>query len=204
MLQRTIIPTLIMFFVATAAVQAAVSVGVAANVNGEQILSFKFDKAVKAHLKSKNTNVAAIRDHKKYKQIRADILQILIGQKLIWQAAKKDGLTADDAEVDKVYNGYQSQYKDKETFLNKMKLEGYSEKTYKLDLKQQMSAKKWLQTTVISKLQIDNKEIHDFYTENVKKFQKPEQIRASHILIKIDNKSTDKAKAQAKILLKEL
>jgi peptidyl-prolyl cis-trans isomerase C len=200
---QKIFKTLFLFVIimsATAA-NAATVVGVAATVNGYEIKESKLQKALESNLKAKGTNVGSIRDPKRYKQLREEVLDVLIGQKLLWLSAKKDGLLISDEKVNKLYASYQGQYAGESDFLEKMKLEGYTEKSYRQELRQQLSAKKWLHKNVISKLKVNNDEIRDFYNKNEHRFKIPEQVHALHILIKIDKKSSNKDKKKAKKLL---
>lgn len=196
---------LVMFVAVTfAATSFAKPAGVVATVNGQQIKEAKLQKAVESHLKQQGTNVAAIRDPRKYKKLREDILDILIGQKLLWLSAQKDKLIASDEDVDKLFTQFQSQYPSKAEFLNKMKLEGYDEKSYRQELKQQISAKRWVHENVIKNVKVESKDIHEFYTSNKEKFTAPEMVHARHILIKLTQDATKKDKQKARKQLSKI
>jgi len=173
-------------------------------VNGQDIQEDKLQKAVDAHLQQQGTNVGAIRDPKKYKEVREKVLDVLIGQKLLWQSARKNNLVASDEEVDNLYKNYAAKYPSQEEFNKRMGIEGYDEKSYREELRQQLSAKKWVHENVIKAVKVEAGDIHAFYESNAEKFLNPEMVRARHILIVVDKNATDKDRKAAKKLLGKL
>jgi peptidyl-prolyl cis-trans isomerase C len=208
-MQKAVLTLLLGFVVSfslniSVAVAAANKIGVAAVVNGQEIKSEKLQKAVDAHLQQQGTNVGAIRDPKKYKEVREKVLDVLIGQKLLWQSAKKNKLVASDEEVAQLYQQYASQYPNEDAFKKKMQQEGFTEKAYREELRQQLSAKKYVQEKIVKTQTVELKEIDAFYDENKEKFKMPELVHARHILITLDKDADKKQKQQASETLKKL
>jgi peptidyl-prolyl cis-trans isomerase C len=206
---RVVVTLLASFVIANASI-ASVSAadsgkfGVAAVVNGQEIKSDKLQKAVDAHLQQKGTNIGAIRDPNRYKEVREEVLDVLIGQNLLWQSAKKNKLLASDEEVDQLYKQYVAQYPSEDEFKARMKIEGYTEKSYREELRQQLSARKYVQEKIVKTQKVDIKEIDTFYNENKEKFKTPELVHARHILITLDQNADKKQKKEARALLKKL
>lgn len=188
----------------TTAANAENVIGVAAKVNGYQIKEEKLQKAVETRLSQQGTNVGAIRDPDKYKQLRHEVLDVLIGQVLLWQSAQKENLVASDEEVETLYKQYVSQYSNENAFKLKMQQEGYNEASYRQELKQRISARKWVEAHVMKDLQISDKEVHEFYTSNKEKFVMPGQVHARHILIKVDSNSSEEDKRKAREQLQDI
>lgn len=191
-------------FMFSTAVTAENIVGVAAKVNGTQIKEAKLQKAVETRLSQQGTNVGAIRDPDKYNQIRHEVLDVLIGQELLWQSAQKDKLVASNEEVDKLYQQYISQYPNTDEFILKMKQQGYDEASYRKELKQRISARKWVEQNVIKSLQVSDEEVHEFYMSNKERFVIPGQVQARHILIKADSNTSETDKRKAKEQLQKI
>ena len=76
------------------------------------------------------------------------------------------------------------------------------------ELETKLVVEKLLKNIVESKGTIDDAEIKSYFEEHQGEFHRPEQIRASHILIKVDEnadtKTDQEARAKAEKLLKEL
>ena len=62
-----------------------------------------------------------------------------------------------------------------------------------------IAVQKWVEDNIISKIKIDDKEAKEFYEKNKDKYNEPEQVKASHILIRpADDKPQSKAAAKKK------
>lgn len=182
----------------------ALNPAIVASINGQEIDQRKLNNAVEGFLRSKGVNSGAIRDPNKFKKIRHEVLDILISQELLWQAAKKDKLLASDQDVEKALQQVSSQFADKNDFISKIREGGFDEKSYRKNLKQQLSAQQWLEKNVYKKLSVDNKEIHTFYTENKDKFVTPEQVKARHILMTLKKDSPEEERSKARSTLEKL
>jgi peptidyl-prolyl cis-trans isomerase C len=78
----------------------------------------------------------------------------------------------------------------------------------RLDIRQQMQAMKLVEAEIGPTVEVTDVEVTDFYTKNPEKFQEPESVHASHILIRTpdatDEAQKKKARAEAQSVLAEL
>jgi peptidyl-prolyl cis-trans isomerase C len=51
---------------------------------------------------------------------------------------------------------------------------------------------------IVRKINVSDKEVKEYYDANLEKFKQPEQVKASHILIKVDPKADESGKAEAR------
>lgn len=86
--------------------------------------------------------------------------------------------------------------------------EGFDKKT---EVKEQLQyiiddflVKEYLMQAVIEKVSVTESELKDFYNSNKEKFTTPEQIKASHILIKVNFGATEDDKKKAKEKAKQM
>ena len=179
----------------------AIEIGIAATVQGTTISEKRLQQEIDNYLRQQGTNVAAIRDPKRFKEVRIKILDVLIGQELLWQAAQRDQTIAADAEVDQAFERYQAQFKDDLTFDIKLQQGGHNQTTFYADLRRRISAQKWIDKFVKNELAVSAAEVHGFYLENGNQFSAPEEIRARHILIKLESGASDEARENARALL---
>ncbi|MDH3763718.1 MAG: peptidylprolyl isomerase [Gammaproteobacteria bacterium] len=201
------IPTLSLLMVllslSASAVHAA-KIGVAATVNGTEILERKLQTAVNNYMREQGSDVGAIRLPENFQQVRSKVLDVLIGQELLWQAASRDKTIADDAEVDLAFERFQAQFEDETDLEINLQNGGYTQKTYYEDLRRRLSAQKWIDKFVTNGLEVSADEIHTFYVDNGEKFSRPEAIRARHILIKLESGASDEARENARSLLTDI
>ncbi len=197
----SLLSLLMVLLLSTAAPLYATEIGIAATVQGTNISEKKLQQEIDNYLQQQGTNVAAIRDPKRFKEVRTKILDVLIGQELLWQAAQRDKTIADDAEVGQAFKLYQAQFKDDLTFDIKLKQGGHNKTTFYADLRRRISAEKWIDKFVKNSIEVSADEIHAFYLENGREFTQPEEIRARHILIKLDSGASDETRENARALL---
>jgi len=193
--------TLLVFLLSASFVVHASKIGIAATVQGEDISEVRLQNSIDSYLQQQGTNIGAIRDPKRFKAVREKVLDVLIGQELLWQAAYKNKLIASDEEISQAYKQYQAQFDDELSFNIKIQEGGYNKTTFQEYLKQQLSAQKWIQEFVAKDVIVDESEIHAFYLENQQQFIQPEKIRARHILIKVKPQAGNAEKEIASSLL---
>lgn len=161
------------------------SIGVAATVEGKEISERKLQYSIDSYMGQQESGISAIRNPKRSKAIREKVLDVLIGQELLWQAAYKDKTIASDEEINRAFKQYQAQFDNEISFEIKLREGGYNKSTFQENLKQQLSAQKWLEKFVSKDVTVSDSEIHEFYLENEQQFTAPEKIRARHILIQV-------------------
>jgi parvulin-like peptidyl-prolyl isomerase len=67
-----------------------------------------------------------------------------------------------------------------------------------------LSIQSFVENVVAKGVAISDAEVHDFYTGNKDKFESPEQARARHILVAVDDKADEKTRQAAKAEAEEL
>lgn len=159
--------------------------GLAARVNGVGISNETLERNYEEYLSENNVNVAAIRYPDRIDAMRRETLDLLINQELLWQAAQKQGIVATPEEVSRALDDMQTQFHTEEAFLSRLDIEGYNRESYRMHLKRLVSARKYLDT-LSGEVAVSDTEVHTFYTENPDKFRLPEQVRARHILLKLN------------------
>lgn len=200
----SLIYLLFAFFISTGQALSANKPGVAATVDGEEILEHRLQKSIDHYVKTQGIDMSAISDPGQITTIRNEILDILIGQELLWQAASKENMVVGDDVLDKAFAQYKGQFKDAISFENKLQEGGYNITTFRENLKEKLSAKMWVQKFVLPEVAVSKEEIHEFYLQNKQQLVEPTQVRARHILIKVKLDASEEEKNRAKAILTEL
>ena len=76
---------------------------------------------------------------------------------------------------------------------------GISETEIKSQIERNLAIRQLIDTQVINKITVSEADTKAYYDDNPNLFKKPEQVKASHILIKVESDATDLQKAQARI-----
>ncbi len=166
--------------------------GLAARVNGVPITNQTLEHSFQEFLQESGRNIAAIRYPEVVKDMRRQTLDLLIDQELVWQAAQRDEVIADDEAVERAIDSMRANFTTPEAFERKLLIEGYTMERYREHVKHLVSARMYLDR-LSEKIEVSDAEVHEFYTQNPQKMRLPEAVRARHILIKPTNDSDETA-----------
>ena len=125
-------------------------------------------------------------------QIEGEIMEIMIGGELLYQASQKENTPVLDLEIKEQMAKSKKDFPDTDKFKNT-----FTEKDIRKKIAtEKFINKKFAETTIISEEQG-----RKYYEANLADFTRPEQVLVSHILLKIkDGASTeDKKQVSAKI-----
>jgi peptidyl-prolyl cis-trans isomerase C len=143
-------------------------------------------------------------------------VDMLVDMKILDQAIAKSGLDISKDElkkyiknqIDEMLEGSPMSFKDYEKMLKErtgMTFDQMLEKeTSRPEAKRSVLQSLYIEKNDPKAIEVTEKEISDFYTKNKERFSTPEQVQASHILIKVEKDATDKEKAEAKKKIEEL
>lgn len=187
---------------------------VAVTVNGIDIMESEVDEMIQPQLdmfakKNPKQPPALIEQMKKV--LRQRKLEEMITIKLLDEKVKEANIVVTEEEVMSRIEQIASAQKPPLSLEDfKKKLAEYGQSFD--DLKQQLVYQKFMEAQWAGKINITEDDAKKFYDENVKLFETPEQVRASHILIKPDltdpntdpNEAKAKAEAQIQQLLKQI
>lgn len=130
--------------------------------------------------------------------LRSQVLDSLITEELLFQESTKKGIKIEPEVVEKEITAIKERFKDAkeyETTLANMKM---TEKVLRKQIGQRTVIRMLVESEISSGVVIKDDEAKTFYDENPTYFQRPEQIHARHILIKVSSSATDEDKAAAR------
>ena len=102
---------------------------------------------------------------------KEDLLERLIDAKLLEQEASKQNIEVTDDEVQSEIELIKSQYESEEEFNTALSLEDISLADLETNIKNNLVIAKFINSTILSKLEVSKEEIKEFYRENKKKFE---------------------------------
>lgn len=112
------------------------------------------------------------------------LLDELINKRVMVTEAEKKGIFVNQSEIDDYIKGFLSQIQiSKEDLEARLIAQNLSWEILTLDIKQQLLITKLYQSEIIEKVNVSDKELEDYYDENIDLFKTAEQVRAEHILI---------------------
>ena len=132
------------------------------------------------------------------------ILENLVNRELLSQESAKSGIKVSDAEVNDQIAALKQKFPSANQFndtLGQLKL---TEADLKNQLNRDLAIKKLIDKEVANKITISQDEAKSFYDSHPDLFNTPEQVRASHILIKVDSKASPEEKNKAHQKMEEI
>jgi len=132
-----------------------------AEVNGEIITKDEFIEAIIA-------------------QNGQSALDWIIESKLIYQEAKKEGVSVSDEEIENRMSEIRSSFGSQESFVSILSLYGLTEESFKEQLIPRMLAEK----IIMKDKSISDKDLVEFFAKNKSSFDEKEQVKLRHILLK--------------------
>lgn len=166
-------------------------------MNNEDVKKAEFEAALRT---IERRNQRPIPDERRDEILRS-VLDELVTFTLLKQEAKARGIVVTDAEVDQRLQELQQATGGEEGFKKALKDQDMTLERLRADTRTQLAVGKLIEGHVASAPATTDAEAQEFYAKNPDQFTQPEMVRASHILIRVDQQADDatKKKARAKI-----
>jgi peptidyl-prolyl cis-trans isomerase C len=173
---------------------------VVARVNGEDIKKAEFERMLHTLEQQAQQGGQPIPPERRAEFVRG-ALDRYVTYKLLSQESKTRGVNVTDAEIDAKVAELKKQFPTEDAFQKALKERGMTLDSLKQDAKIDLSVNKVMDAEVSSTPGPSDQEAKDFYDKNPDKFKQDESVRASHILIRVDDKAdaATKKKARAEI-----
>jgi foldase protein PrsA len=123
------------------------------------------------------------------KRYGAQTVDEMVDETLLRQAAKKEGVTADDAEVDRREKKLQEQFGSRELFVSQLEQAGSSVAKVKEDLAEEVVRERLV--IKAKGLSVSADELKKAFDENKDKLGSPEAVHLRHILVATEAEAND-------------
>ena len=168
-----------------------------AMVNGVAITRAQFDKELNVHLQRIARQGKQVSDEQ-MQALKTDILEGLIEREVLYQESQKAGIKITDREIDEQIGSIKKRFPNEEDFQKALASMDLTEAEVRSQIQRGLAIRKLIDQKVASKIVITDEATSAYYSDNPQLFKQPEQIKASHILIKVEPTANDAAKAVAR------
>jgi peptidyl-prolyl cis-trans isomerase C len=135
---------------------------------------------------------------------RKVILHRLIDKELILGEGKKRKLDVPDAEVQAEVEKIKEKFPDPKVYESLLAQKNITQKDLDEKIKENLLLKKIIDDITNSVPEVAEADVKKYYDEHPDEFKREEEVKASHILIKVENNADEKEKEQAKKKIQEL
>jgi peptidyl-prolyl cis-trans isomerase C len=179
--------------------------GPVARINGTDIGRADFERQMertKARFQRAGRQIAPALETR----LKENLVRKLVEEELIAQKAKAEGVTVTPEELAAKVTEHKTRFGSDKAFASFLERTNQTEADVKADLEKNLLRDK-LFAKLLASTEPTDEDAKKYYEENVEKYKQKEQIKASHILFKVEKDTSDKDKkaklAEAKKVLAE-
>jgi peptidyl-prolyl cis-trans isomerase C len=168
-----------------------------AEVNGKVINGLEFAREMK-RLQTRMVMEGQSISRDRMPAIQAEALEGLIHRELLYQEALRNEIKVDEAVLNEAWEKMKAPYGNEEQFKKALAQARFSEEEARQELRRGLAIQEFLDARFVAKAVVTEEEIQAYYKGREDEFRQPEQVRASHILIKVDPRADEAARAEAR------
>ncbi len=177
---------------------------VAVTVNGSVITEAEIDARIKPQLEKFSAQMGPEGAERYAKYMRARVLEGMIVERLIEEQIKKENISVSDSDVnDRINEIITQQNTTPEGFNSMLQARGQSMEQVRQQIQQGMAFEKLMESKS-GKTDVNEAQALVYYNEHKQEYSSPDQVKASHILIKVEAGAPEEEKAQARKKAEEL
>ncbi|NJC88746.1 MAG: hypothetical protein FIB02_09530 [Desulfuromonas sp.] len=179
---RSLVPVVVALSILTSNTFAA-EPNVVAKIGSISVTNFELQREIRKKIPLEVAYHSGM-DSGKIEKIKSDVLNQLIERSYKVQYALDNELSIAPEEMDKRMQAFLGQYSNPEQLAKA--LGGETLEAYRASLYRQLLAEKAEEAAVGSKATVSEQELKNYYETNQKRYFRPLQFKASHILIQVD------------------
>jgi peptidyl-prolyl cis-trans isomerase C len=136
--------------------------------------------------------------------MRGKVIDSLINRELLYQQSRAKGITTDEADIDNSIDQIKQRLEAGQSFEGLMVEMGITMETMRTQVGQASAIQKLLEVEVYPQAMVSEKESRIFFENNPQYFKKPEEVKASHILIQVAPDAGDEEKLAARKKIEDI
>lgn len=172
------------------------SEGKVAVVNGAVITQEDFNREM-SNVQQRLSSMGKSLRGSQLSEIKKEALENLIDRELLYQESQRRGMKVDEAAIREHLEMLKKRFPSEAEFKSALSKMNLSETTIKSQVKQGMAIQELINKEIVGKVKVSHEEMKTYYNTHPDFFKQPEQVRASHILIKVDLQAGKPQKAEA-------
>ncbi|MFC1823230.1 peptidylprolyl isomerase [Thermodesulfobacteriota bacterium] len=181
----------------SAAVQAGNPSTKVAVVNGVVISQDDFTREL-TRAKQQLARMRRTPDDRQMVELKEKVLESLVSRELLYQESQKRGIKVGKASVDQQINTMKKRFPDEEAYRKTLRRMELSDSDLKNQIGKGLAIQQLIEKQFADRTSIPKAEVKAFYDANPNSFRQPEQVRASHILIRVDPQADKSKKSKAR------
>lgn len=170
--------------------------GKVATVNGVDISRKDYDRELKLYT-DRMARSGQPMDEQQIKIVGDQILDRMIETELLYQESRKQGVRIEPKEIDAQFSEIKQRFSSEQEFTAAIGRMDITEAGIRSQIERGLAINELVETRITDKIEISEKESRTFYDSHPELFKQPAQVKASHILIKVEPDADAEKKAAA-------
>jgi peptidyl-prolyl cis-trans isomerase C len=137
-------------------------------------------------------------------EIKNRALENLIERELLYQESRRKGIIVEASAVDKQLDAMKSKFPSADVFSKEIGKMNLTEETLKEQLERAIATQRFVEKEIVDTIVVPESAVLDYYKKNKSRMMQPEQIRASHVLIKVDPQKGPEQKKDARKTIEQI
>jgi len=172
-----------------------------AKVNGVPIFERHYQEAIKEFLVGQGAPANLPEDQ--MGQVRQAVMEALIGTELVWQKSQAEGVKVAPQEIDDAIAQSMKEFPTLQAWEDSLKQQGTTKDEFRESVGRNLAINKTIQSLVFEKITITDDAAKAYYDQHPQEMQQPEELQASHILLRVPEGATEEQKSAALSKAKE-
>ncbi len=169
---------------------------VVAEVNGVKIKKKQFNREMQYAWRQMLSR-GVIPKKEQLAAMRKEVVNSLIDSELLYQDALKKGIKITEKQLDGEMAGIKKKFPNDKAFVDALSRAGMTLEDLKNDIRHGLAVKKLVDDYIAKDVKVSDAEVKKFYDDNPDYFKQPEQVRASHIIVRVPPKAGKKKEQDA-------
>jgi len=141
--------------------------------------------------------ISGLLNHVKFSLCPHGKFKNMIDNELLYLESKKRGYAADENEIALQFNEVQAQFQTEQDFQSALEGMDYTESSFKSAVERRITLEKLIDNDIAPGINVSDESSRSYYEENPEFFVQPKQVRASHILIVVEDQNSEEQKKEA-------
>jgi peptidyl-prolyl cis-trans isomerase C len=155
--------------------------GEVARVNDQVILRQDLDREMKL-VALQLTRQGRSADVSQMQRYRGNIRETMINRALLLQKAATEEINVRESLVGKAVDAFKETFDDEKAYNRALTRMGFGEEAFQQKVRDGLIVKTLIDKEVIQKTAVSDQEVREYYDSNPAQLQRPEQVKAAHIL----------------------
>lgn len=135
---------------------------------------------------------------------RRRVLDSMISRMLLLEEAESEGIEVSDEELDSQMTRIRGQFQSDEEYEDALAAQNLTPERLRKDLKDNLIIQELLKKEVEDKVTVTDDEAIAYYDNNTVQFKQPEQVKASHIIVTLEEGAGEEEKAEARAKIEDI